>query len=386
MNFVFLSPAFPPNYYRFCAALKKEGVNALGIGDSPFGGLRPELRDSLAWYYQVGDMHGPAQLGEALRFFTGRFGKIDRIDSLNEYWLETEARLRSEFGIPGIQAADVSEIRRKSLMKKVFARLGIPHARGEIVADAARAHALAAELKFPVVVKPDDGMGAALTYRLNSPADVDRFLAGKPDRNFIMEEFIDGSIVTFDGLTGPRGEIIFCTSHVYGERVMEAVLADTHISYYSLREIPRDLEAAGRALVKGFAVRERFFHFEFFRRPDGTLCALEVNIRPPGGMTVDMFNFACDIDLYAAWAGLMARGEVRLDYARKYHCGYAGRKNRLNYAHSHAEITARLGNMLAHHEELPPVLARAMGDNGYIIRSRAATDIETAVNFIQALK
>lgn len=385
MNFVFLSPAFPPNYYRFCAALKKEGVNVLGIGDSPFGWLRPELRDSLAWYCQVGDMRDPGQLRGAISFLTGRFGKIDRIDSLNEYWLETEAVLRSEFGIPGVQTAGVSEIRRKSLMKKVFARIGIPHARGEIAADAVRARALAAELKFPVVVKPDDGMGAELTYRLNSPSDVDRFFAGKPDRNFIMEEFIDGGIVTFDGLTGPGGEIIFCTSHVYGERVMEAVLADMHISYYSLREIPRDIEAAGRQLVKGFAVRERFFHFEFFRRPDGTLCALEVNIRPPGGMTVDMFNFACDMDMYAVWAKLMARGEVRLEYDRKYHCGYAGRKNRLNYAHSHDEIRARLGGMLVHHEYLPPALARAMGDNGYLIRSPHAADMEAAVAFIQEL-
>ena len=386
MNFVFLSPAFPPNYYLFCAALKKEGVSVLGIGDSPFGELRPELRDALAWYYQAGDMRDPASLSAAMRFFTGRFGKIDRIDSHNEYWLEAEAGLRTEFGIPGIQAADVSEIRRKSLMKKVFALAGIPYARGAVVSGAGNAHALASELNFPVVVKPDDGMGAELTYRLNSHADVDRFFAAKPDRVFIMEEFIDGGIVTFDGLAGPGGEIIFCTSHVYGERVMEAVLADGHISYYSLREIPRDLEDAGRKLVRGFAVKERFFHFEFFRRPDGTLCALEVNIRPPGGMTMDMFNFACDIDMYAVWAGLMARGEVRLDYARKYHCGYAGRKDRLNYAHSHEDILARLGGMIMHHEGLPPVLARAMGDKGYLIRAREAADMECAVSFIQQLK
>ena len=385
MNFVFLSPAFPPNYYRFCSALKKEGVTALGIGDSQFSELRPELRDSLAWYYRVGDMRDPGQLRDALRFFTERFGKIDRIDSLNEYWLETEAGLRTEFGIPGVQADAVSWIRRKSLMKSVFSRMGIAHARGGIVGEPAGAHALAAELKFPVIVKPDDGMGAEFTYRLDSSGDVDRFFAGKPDRAFIMEEFIDGGIVTFDGLTDRDGEIVFYTSHVYGQRVMEAVLADMHISYYSLREIPRDLEEAGRKLVRGFAVKERFFHFEFFRRPDGTLCALEVNIRPPGGMTMDMFNFACDIDMYAVWARLMAGGAARLEYERKYHCGYAGRKNRLNYAHSHEEIVARLGGMLVHHEGLPPVLARAMGDNGYLIRSSEAAEIEAAIDFIQAL-
>ena len=100
---------------------------------------------------------------------------------------------------------------------------------------------------------------------------------------------------------------------------------------------------------------------------------------------MDMFNFACDIDMYSVWAKLMARGETLLTYDRKYHCGYAGRKNRLNYAHSHDEISARLGSMLMHQEELPPVLARAMGDCGYLIRAREAAEIETAVDFIQAL-
>jgi len=385
MNFVFLSPAFPPNYYLFCANLRKEGVNALGIGESPFGSLRPELRESLAWYYQVENMRDYSQLREALRFFVLRFGSIDRIDSLNEYWLETEAKLRSEFGIPGVQAADVSRIRRKSMMKKVFARLGLPHARGRLVCDAGQAQASAAEFKFPVIVKPDDGMGAEFTYRLESPSDVDRFFLNKPDRDFIMEEFIFGDIVTFDGLADPDGRIVFRTSHVYGQGVMEAVLADMHISYYSLREIPPDIEAAGENLVKGFDVRERFFHFEFFRRNDGTLCALEVNIRPPGGMTMDMFNYACDIDMYSVWAKMMAHGAIRLDYGRKYHCGYAGRKNRLRYAHSHEEIMERLGAWIVHHDGLPPVLARAMGDTGYLIRTRDVAAMDRAVNFIQEL-
>ncbi len=59
--------------------------------------------------------------------------------------------------------------------------------------------------------------------------------------------------------------------------------------------------------LKAFDVRERFFHFEFFRQDEtGDLLALEVNMRPPGGLTTDMFNYACDIDIYNAWASLIA--------------------------------------------------------------------------------
>jgi len=64
---------------------------------------------------------------------------------------------------------------------------------------------------------------------------------------------------------------------------METVNDDTDIYYYSLRDIPADLEDAGRRTLKAFNVRERFFHFEFFRNLDDKIVALEVNMRPPVG-------------------------------------------------------------------------------------------------------
>jgi phosphoribosylaminoimidazole carboxylase (NCAIR synthetase) len=387
MNFVFLSPHFPPNYRYFCRSLKAAGFNVLGIADADFGSLDPGLAGDLAWYYKVSDMHNYAELRQACRFFTEKFGNIDRLDSLNEYWLETEAALRTEFGVYGIHTDTVADIRRKSRMKKVFAAAGIPHARGRIVKTLEELKAFAGEVGFPVIVKPDDGMGAAFTYKLRDGAQLAAFFSGKPpDREFIAEEFIAGDIVTFDGLADREGKIIFCTSHVYGEDVMEAVLSDMHISYYSEREIPADLERAGRKLAEGFKVRERFFHFEFFRRKDGTLYALEVNIRPPGGFTMDMFNYACDMDLYSVWARMMAGDKTPPAYTRKYHCCYAGRKYRLNYRYSREELRRLLGDRIVLHQELPPVLARAMGDCGYIIRASDRDSILEAVRLIQAVK
>ncbi|HNW44685.1 MAG TPA: ATP-grasp domain-containing protein [Elusimicrobiales bacterium] len=383
MNFVFLSPHFPPNYYLFCQRLREAGFTVLAIGEPEFGELRPELRAALTWYYKVDDLHNYDELRAACGFFTERFGPIDRIDSLNEYWLETEARLRTEFGITGVKNDTIADIRHKSRMKKIFRAAGIPHARGRLVHAPADVLELAGVTGFPVIVKPDDGMGASFTYKLEDPSQVDEFFRGKPDREFIAEEFIKGDIVTFDGLADSAGKIVFCTSHVYGEGVMESVLADSHIYYYSLREIPEDLERAGRKLVAGFGVKERFFHFEFFRKPDGSLCALEVNIRPPGGFTLDMFNYSCDLDLYAVWARVMTGEPLALDYKRKYHCCHIGRKYRLAYKHSHEEIMGRLGAMVVQYQELPPVLARAMGDCVYLVRAEKLAEIKTAISFIQ---
>ncbi|MDD5209084.1 MAG: ATP-grasp domain-containing protein [Elusimicrobiales bacterium] len=385
MNFVFLSPHFPPNYYLFCRRLKEAGFTVLAIGEPELGELSPELQQALTWYYKVDNLHNYGELKAACEFFTARFGKIDRLDSLNEYWLETEARLRTEFGVYGVQNDTIADIRHKSRMKKIFAAAGIPHARGRLARTAEEVLALAKETRFPVIVKPDDGMGAAFTYKLRNAAEIGEFFAGKPDREFIAEEFIPGDIVTFDGLADSGGKIVFCTSHVYGEGVMETVLADSHIYYYSTREIPADLEKAGRKLADAFKVRERFFHFEFFRRKDGTLCALEVNIRPPGGFTVDMFNYSCDMDVYALWARVMTGAPVIFDYKRKYFCCYIGRKNRLDYKRSHEEVMNGLGDIIVQHQELAPVLARAMGDYGYIVRAEKLDAVLAAVKFIQEL-
>ena len=43
------------------------------------------------------------QLLRAVAYLTFRHGKIDRFESHIEYWLNTEARIRSDFNIPGIR-------------------------------------------------------------------------------------------------------------------------------------------------------------------------------------------------------------------------------------------------------------------------------------------
>ena len=103
MNIVFLSPHFPPNFYHFCVKLREQGANVFGIADLHHSELRSELRNALTEYYCVSDMHNYDELIRAVGYFTYTHGKVDRIDSQNEYWLETEARLRTDFNIPGIK-------------------------------------------------------------------------------------------------------------------------------------------------------------------------------------------------------------------------------------------------------------------------------------------
>lgn len=387
MNCVFISPHFPSQYHRFCQRLKEAGANALGIGDAPYESLAPNVRDALTEYYRVDRMDDYGELLRACGFFTHKYGKIDRIDSLNEHWLALEAQLRDDFNVYGIRSGDIAMIRRKSVMKEHFRAAAVPVAAGRVVTGVDDALELIATLGYPTVIKPDAGVGALDTARITSQADLERFLASQPtDREYIMEAFVDGPIYSFDGLCDQQGQPIFSTCHVFGRGIMEIVNEAKHIAYYSLRQIPPALEAAGRRCLEAFKVRERFFHIEFFRTAGDEFTALEVNMRPPGGFTTDMFNYACDIDIYRIWAELIAHGRNEVDFSRKYHCCYASRKNELAYVHRHAEILARYDKELCQIDHVPGVFASALGDIGYIFRTRDEERLAEIVHYIHAIE
>jgi len=384
MNFLYLSPHFPPNYYLFCHHLAQLGVNVLGLADEPYEKLRPELRSVLGEYYRVNDMHYYDELLRALGYLTYRHGKIDRLDSLNEYWLETEAALRADFNVFGLKPPDMARIKRKSVMKETYRKAGVLAARGRITNTLEDALRLIDEVGFPVVAKPDIGVGAAKTYKIHNRAELVSFFEQKPPVDYIMEEFIQGKILSFDGLTDRDGRLVFYTAHQYSQGVMETVNNDELVYYYSLRDIPADLEAAGRKCVKAFGVRERFFHFEFFRSSkDDCIIGLEVNIRPPGGMTTDMFNFANDIDIYLEWANVVVHNRFTSQYARNYHCAYVGRKFNRSYAYSHDQIISAFGTSIVHHEGVSGVFSAALGDYGYLVRSPELDEIMGIAAYIQ---
>jgi hypothetical protein len=368
MNVVFLSPHFPPNFWPFSARLKEAGHTVLGLADAEYDTLRPELKAALTEYYKVSDMHNYEELVRALGYFTHKYGKLERLDSMSEYWLETEAMLREDFNIFGLRPADMDKVKRKSVMKELFRKTGLRVARGKVCRDPVELQDFVDEVGYPVVAKPDIGVGAAKTYKINDDAELKEYIAHKPPVDYIVEEFIPGRIITYDGLTDIQGNIVLDSSMEYSKGVMDVVNEDTDIYYYMVREIPQDLREAGHAIVKAFGVRERFFHFEFFRLEDGALVALEVNMRPPGGLSVDMFNYANNMDLFREYANLLTSGEVSGKAKHPFFSTYVGRKQHIHYRLSHDEVLHRYGPFIAHHEAINSIFSAALGDYGYILR------------------
>ena len=201
-----------------------------------------------------------------------------------------------------------------------------------------------------------------------------------------MEEFISGVIFTFDGLTDRDGRIVFCSSLRYNMGMMEQVNEQLDVMFHTLRNIPADLEEAGREVIRVFDIRERFFHLEFFRTMDtDELVALEINARPPGGPILDIYNHASEIDLYLKWARMITGETVDTQEAEiPWHCAFVGRRDNRAHIHSNSEIMERFGHMVIHHEPVPRVFSSGMGDYYYILRSGDLGPLKEATDLLMA--
>jgi len=376
MDFLYISPEFPPNYAQFIEQLHSLGVRVWGLGETDFHFMPESLRSALSWYIRA-DLNnvGAVQHGldELLRQknASGHAGNFDLVESHNEQWLTLEAIINEKYGIDGINKQDLPRLKKKSKMKQLFKDLGLPVARGERIADTKQAMDLADRLGYPLILKPDEGVGAGGIYRVENKNQLKSHLS-QIKADYLVEEFIEGDMVTYDGLTDYNGNIVFESSLIYGDGVLEYVLGKDTFFYVS-RYIPDELRAIGRKLVPLFDIRRKFFHFEFFKIGEIYL-PVEINCRPPGGAIVDMMNYSVDDDLYRIYAGMIAGGRAAVPAPKKYYCCYIGRKHK-HYAHSHDEILAAFGHCLVEHDRNPPIFQQAMGTERYIFRSPNEADM-----------
>ena len=378
MNVIFISPGFPRNYEYFCAALAENGATVLGIGDEPYDELSGSLKASLTEYYKVGSMENYDEMVRAVGFFTFKYGKIDWLESNNEYWLETDAALRTDFNIvTGQKTSDMEKIKHKSAMKAYYQVAGIPVARDHLVDTLENGLKFVEKVGYPVVVKPDNGVGAAATYKLENEEQLRAFYAGGWATQYIMEEFIEGEICSYDSIINSDGVPLLETGNITPVSIMDLVNEKGDTFFYIVKELAPDVRAAGRACVSAFGVRSRCTHLEFFRLTKdhpalgkkGTIVGLEVNMRPSGGFTPEMINYACSTNFYRDWADMVCFDRLTLpDYPKKYFAAHYGRRKEHSYRYSHEEIMSRWGENVMESGALDPALATAMGDIFYIAR------------------
>ena len=376
-NFIFISPNFPDSYWKFCAELKNNGLRVLGIGDCPYDQLKPELRSALHEYYKVSSLENYDEVFKAVAFFIYKYGKIDWLESNNEYWLERDAKLRTAFNITsGFKEEDMEKVKCKSAMKAYYAKAGIPTARYHLVHDFETAKTFANTVGYPVVVKPDNGVGASSTYRLKSDADLEYFFATKnPMVQFIMEEMIRGYVTTYDAIIGSKGQPLFESGNVTPSSLMDVVNDKGESLYYIHKEVPADVREAGLKTVAAFEVKSRFVHLEFFRLTQdqeglgkaGDIIGLEVNMRPSGGYTPDMYNYAYETNVYKIWADMIAFDASTKPLGQRHFCTFMGRRDGVTYKMDHNAIMRKYGSRMKMQGRIPDALSGAMGNVMYVV-------------------
>ena len=375
-NFVFISPNFPASYWKFCLELKNNGLRVLGIGDCPYDELSENLKTALHEYYKVSSLEDYDEVFRAVAFFTYKYGKIDWLESNNEYWLMRDAKLRTEFNITtGFKEADMDRIKLKSAMKAYYAKAGLPTARYHLIEGYDDAAEFAHKVGYPVVVKPDNGVGAANTYKLKCDDDLHFFIDHKDDNSYIMEEFVKGHVETFDAIIDAQGRPIFESGNVTPHSLMDVVNNGEESIYYIVRELSEKVRNAGIRTVQAFGVKSRFVHLEFFVLDEdqqglgreGDVIGLEVNMRPAGGFTPDMYNYAYELDVYKIWADMIAFDTATTPMERpRHYCAFVGRRDGKAYAMSHEAIMEKYGSRMKMEGRMPDALSGAMGNQMYV--------------------
>ena len=393
MNFIFISPHFPHTYWQFCRRLKQNGVQVLGIADAPYDELTGEQKDSLTEYYRVGSLENYDEVYRAVAYFAFHYGRIDWIESNNEYWLEQDAHLRTDFNVTtGIRNDQISSIKEKSEMKKYYIKGGIPTARQIRAAEGIDAlRDFIRKVGYPIIAKPDVGVGASGTFKIEEDSQLEAFFDTVDDyQNYVAEEFITGEICSYDAIINAEGDPLFESMTVWPPSIMDIVNLKLDLSYYVAKEMPESLRELGRRTVKAFGVWNRFVHLEFFRLDSdreglgqkGDFVALEVNMRPAGGYTPDMINYAQSTDVYKIWADMVAFGESRTQQGAQQYCAFASRRDIYQYAHSHEEVLSRYADQMVMCERMPELFSSAMGQQMYTVRLQSMEEVNDFVEFV----
>jgi biotin carboxylase len=323
VNVLFLSPGYPPEMPKFVRGLAQVGASVIGLGDQPERALVPEARDHLAAYFVGPGFADEDRLIAEARRIAGQ-GRIDRVVSMWEPLMIAAARIREALGVPGMTVAETVPFRDKEKMKQVLDAAGIRtprHARAYTVAEVRAA--IEGAIGYPAILKPIAGAGSADTFRVDDPLALERALARLghvPEVS--VEEFIEGEEFTFDTVCG-GGRMLYHNICWYRPRPLiarslEWVSPQTVV----LREPDAPGLAGGRALgeavLKAMNFREGFTHMEWYRKADGEVVFGEIGARPPGAFTVDLMNYACDLDLFRGWAEALVHERFTQPITRKY--------------------------------------------------------------------
>jgi biotin carboxylase len=329
-NIIFVAPFPIETTMRFARAVGKlDDVRLLGLVHTP-----PDAGSQDAHLFhdvvRVTDPLSGQDVLDGVEVLKRRHGQPHRIVGILEPLMVQMAQARERFGVKGTTAKTAELFRDKATMKDALRAAGLPVARHRLVTSDGDARAFAAEVGFPMVLKPPAGMGAKATFRVSSEEALLRAVSGMrvgPSSPVLAEEFLRGREFSMETVTIGGKPRVHSISH-YVPSCLD-VLENPWIQWVCL--LPRELDEPvyakakkiGFAAIEALGLDDGMTHMEWFERPDGTLAIGEIAQRPPGANISLMTGIAHGIDPYRAWARAVVDGELDAPWNRKLAVGCA---------------------------------------------------------------
>ena len=389
---VFVAPYALDATARFVQAVGQQPDATIGlVSTDPIERFPAAARAGIAAHWRIDNCLDPEPLAGAVSALASQLGPIDRLAAILENLQVPLAEVRQRLGIDGMGPDVARNFRDKAQMKTVFDAAGVPCARHRQVGSASEASAFAADIGFPFVVKPPAGMGARNTFRIEDPAQLERWLAVAPptgDDPALLEEFLVGEEHSFDSVV-IDGRLVWYSISRYLPTPLE-VLENPWIQWCVL--LPRDIgdyagvvEIAERAIA-ALGLQTGLSHMEWFRRSDGSIAVSEIAARPPGAQFMSLLSWAHDADLYDRWAELIVHD--RFDPpAREFAVGAAylraqGQRGAVRAVHGLDQIGVATRSRVVD-AQLPepgrPAADTYEGDGYVIVRDRDTEAVEQAL-------
>jgi hypothetical protein len=319
---VFIAPRFLENTNRYVTGFAALGdVKLSVISADPESSIPPALRARIAAHYRVDECLDPEQLTVATRAIQKSVGRVDRLAGALEQLQMPMAVVRDALDIEGLRTDVARNFRDKDRMKDVLRAHDVPVARSALARSPEGLLAFVKKVGFPIIVKPQAGLGARATYRITSAKDLADLSAQgvvpSATAPLQIEEFVQAREHTCETVT-VRGKAVWRSGTRYFPTPLEA-LESPWMQYCVL--LPREEEdtawtrfhpvndAALGALFgpsAGTAAGTALTHMEWFLRDDGTSLVNEVGVRPPGVGIMPLMGIAHETNFFADWAELVA--------------------------------------------------------------------------------
>src|SRR5499427_6172891 len=237
----FVAPYLLDATTRFVdAAAQMPGTELALITCEPAERVPGALRGRLAAHWKLDDPLDAGQVIAAVGTIGQHVGPVHRLLGVLEQLQVPLALARERLGIAGMDVATARNFRDKAQMKSVLRAAGVPCARYRLADSASAAAAFAAEVGYPLVVKPPAGAGAKSTFRLDDAEDLRVWLEAAPpapDRMAMIEEFLTGEEGSYDSVMAD-GRIIWESISSYFPTPLE-VLRNPWIQWVVL--LPREI-------------------------------------------------------------------------------------------------------------------------------------------------